>query len=276
MRNSLINVAIVLSLLFVFSPLVSYADQSQLIQYETQSMVFQKNAGNEVDCHKSRFNPYEPSYMVYQKAEGDEWALRAHYSFKYDLYPVDTVYHGKNEKTCSDSFVQSIDSNLSPPINEVFLSYTGEFDFYVGTRDSGPVINRISNPALHVRHAFVPIKWWLDIGVFEHRSNGQVVEVTDTAGAARAQLAYIQNDHKFFDGISRGANYISFEAHNYSLDDYASFYAKLKMYFSRSSEITWGSLAGGNTSISDYDRIKLVLRKSIKDGEMSVEWMIGC
>ena len=34
---------------------------------------------------------------------------------------------------------------------ELNLSYTNHSDFYARARDSGPVINRISNPGLHLR-----------------------------------------------------------------------------------------------------------------------------
>jgi hypothetical protein len=51
----------------------------------------------------------------------------------------------------------------------------------MGTRTSGPVINRISNPAIHIFNR-IPGKSlplgirYFDIG-FEHRSDGQVTEI---------------------------------------------------------------------------------------------------
>lgn len=115
---------------------------------------------------------------------------------------------------------------------------------------------------------------WIDIGV-EHRSDGQVVEPTDPAEAARAQTAYINNDHRYFDSLSRGSNYVSVEAHKIDKERSVSAYAKLRLYWEQNTQITWGPLAGRNTSISDYDRVKFVIRKVVGNGELSVDWTIG-
>ena len=74
-----------------------------------------------------RFKSYEPNYGIWRFIEGDEDddALTAHYSFRYD-------FRG------------------GPGVN-LYLAYTGEFDFYMGTRESAPVINRLNNPAIHLR-----------------------------------------------------------------------------------------------------------------------------
>ena len=58
---------------------------------------------------------------------------------------------------------------------------------------------------------------YLDLGLFEHRSNGQVTEadekITDPTsadfGRYKTQIAFENDDHEYFDGLSRGANYLS-------------------------------------------------------------------
>jgi outer membrane phospholipase A len=217
-----------------------------------------------------RLKFYEPSYLIFRGAENDQNALRAHFSFKYSLTPS------------SDAAIE--------PIHEVFFKYTGEFDFYAGTRDSGPVINRTSNPGLHYQYRFqsTPETWlgklkWVNIGV-EHRSDGQTTEVKGAEEAAAAQRAYDSGNHAFFDGVSRGSNYISAEAHtvNKFSDAKLSLYGKGKLYFTRDSDVTWGSISHRGASISDYDRIVALARYSYDEqsqnrfkSEASIEWTLG-
>lgn len=241
---------------------------SQLFDYETSSLVVTKAKGA-ITCHKPRLTPYEPNFMSIQKAQNDERAIRVHYSFKYSVYPP------RDEVPCTEA--SSITGSGLDHIHDIYLSFTGEFDFYQGTRPSGPVVNRTSNPAIHFRFQkdliHLPIDW-LDIGI-EHRSDGQTVEPTEPAEAARAQIAYSNNDHQYFDRLSRGSNYVSFEARKTFTEQALSTYAKLKLYRTQDTQITWGPLAGKNISISDYDRVRIVFLKKIKDGELSIDWTIG-
>lgn len=57
----------------------------------------------------------------------------------------------------------------------VFLSYTGEFDFFANSRPSGPVVSTKNNPAIHYAYFFPQrtnglLEWRLSL---EHESNGQ-------------------------------------------------------------------------------------------------------
>jgi len=208
-----------------------------------------------------RFLPYEPSYGAYQLVEKDENAIRANYSLKYAIASSrgNGTYCGRGLESC----------------HELFFSYTGQFDFYVGTRSSSPVINRINNPALHYRYYLKrPSIPWVDIAL-EHRSDGQATEVSTPEQAARAQQAFVQGDHAFFDSISRGANYLSTEVKIAPQASSAKYYAKLKLYLSKDSDITWGPLAGTGTTISDYDRVRLLMQRPVGDGEIAVYWTIG-
>lgn len=208
-----------------------------------------------------RFAAYEPSYAVYRKADNDDNALTARYSFQYVLW-------GKSKfEPCAYA---------DGGCHYAYLSYTGEFDFYVGSRDSSPVINRVSNPALHWRH-MLDGKYWIDAGV-EHRSNGQSTEITSPDDAARAQQAYLKRDHAYFDGVSRGANYVSIQGGN---SPKASTHAsvKLKFYFSKDSAITWGPWANRGISIADYDLARWYVEQNFSaafgGGSASVEWVVG-
>jgi len=116
-----------------------------------------------------RFFPYETNYAIPQFTNGDDRAFEVQCSFKYILFDCEK-------------------SQLIPPIKcstadgkglNVYFSFTGEFDFYLGSRESGPVVNRTSNPAFHMRWDILEKKGsdyieWYDIGI-EHRSDGQVV-----------------------------------------------------------------------------------------------------
>lgn len=247
-----------------------------------------------------RITAYEPSYAVLQKAAGDEGAARVHYSFKYCL----AKFSQDETNTCRNDYVSQEQSVF-------YFSYTGEFDFYAYTRPSGPVINRLNNPAFHLRiykdsaysdcipftavfgciHLPQAIDW-ADLAL-EHRSNGQVFEVTNPAISANAQAAYASNNHAFFDAISRGSNYLSIEAkrkfkpeqcvkrgecnkEGKGDDESFSIYAKVKLYATQDSEVTWGPLAGKGVSISDYDRVKFLLSHSFADkSEAALTWTIG-
>lgn len=236
------------------------------------------------DIPLSRFQQDGKSSVLFQQwTEDDQTAMEVDYSFKYILYNCDYAFNYKTEKrepSCKDDEWKG----------ELYFSFAGRFDFYVDLagedygRASGPVINRISNPALHWRiypkEGKTPIKnltlEWFDIGV-EHRSNGQVVEIferdTDpgspTVGQLLTQIAYDNDDHAYFDGLSRGANYLKLSANfrggkgradvnecNHT-DQCAMYSLSAKIYATDDSEVNWGQLASKDVSIRDYDIVRL-------------------
>ncbi|MDF3823054.1 hypothetical protein P3G55_24390, partial [Leptospira sp. 96542] len=73
-------------------------------------------------CDVSRLQPHEPSYGVYQKAKGDEPALRAHYSFRYVLDPVPDKMSVEHTAGSPCLLRSDFDAGW-------YLKYTGEFDF---------------------------------------------------------------------------------------------------------------------------------------------------
>lgn len=213
-----------------------------------------------------RFGAYDKNYALAQWTEGDEWAIEAQYSFKYKLFNCDLL----NRPTvlgCREDAKTDID---------VYFKYTGIFDFYAGSRESGPVINRLSNPGIHVRWVYKdPLREinWYDIGI-EHRSNGQTTDANDvddnpaspTFGRYIADIEYDKENHKYFDTISRGANYISLSMGGL-LNDNIDYVLSAKIYdSSEESQITWGRLAGRKVNYKDYDIININLKKEFCTG----------
>lgn len=260
-------------------------------------------------CNKKtrRLSSYQPNYVVYKYTEGDEYALETHYSFKYMLTKSNCLVNGRADLECLRDYKSR---------NEFFFSYTGEFDFYVDLgekndkygRDSGPVINRLSNPAFHYRwnygkenhkYEYFGVSY-LNLG-FEHRSNGQVVEYNETLDAVDAanngklltQIAYESNDHEYFDALSRGSNYFLLEARMHIGKDYRveslcdaspacfDLWVSLKGYVSMDSDVNWGPLEKQNHKIDDYDILKLTISDTFTfyngkySSTLGMEWTLG-
>lgn len=237
-----------LFLIFVFTGPVVHASDPGTTAYERMSL--------------KRFEPFGQNYAAWQFTEGDESALDAHYSFRYFFLDCRTEKREKNESDCR----KNQDRNIS-----VFFAYTGEFDFYMGTRDSGPVINRISNPALHLLvDPFNKFKRadFLDIGI-EHRSNGQATEIDELEGGQLKTVLYYgtKNENHFYDTLSRGSNFFSFTVGTnprYISGATKPFSWKVtgRAYFTKNAEVNWGPLAGTGVDIDDYDLAKVTLRKT--------------
>src|SRR5690606_23667599 len=91
-----------------------------------------------------------------------------------------------------------------------YLSFTGRFSQYIGSRESAPVVARRFNPALFVR-TWSSANSYLDIGL-AHESNGQQIDTE--ASYQRAVQAYLDAGESVLhadayarDGISRGWDY---------------------------------------------------------------------
>lgn len=237
------------------------------------------NENNESNrlINTDRFVPFEEetSYLILQDTGGDERSWEGRYAFEYILYNCELG--NKKGNICKKR----------PDLFEFTFSYVGEFDFYALTRYSGPVINRISNPAFNIRYKPNKESWpsdYLTLYMFgvsaEHRSNGQVTSVYDkdtdvnstTSGQYNTQIAYENNDRYYFDGISRGADYVTAKLNiqigknsatkescnsNIGCFDVGLSY---KYYIHDNNDITWGELVGSDTGVEDYDifRVKVI------------------
>ena len=122
------------------------------------SIVFAKQpseASSDIRGYKANFFSFKNELT----RAGNETAVSLDYSLRYDL----------NNET---------DDGL-----QIFAAYEGAFDFYAGTRESDPVVNRVSRPSLVVRYSTGKSdtsKWWpvwSSVAV-EHTSNGQATEPT--------------------------------------------------------------------------------------------------
>jgi len=258
------------------------------------------------DSKKSRLTAYQPNYAILQNTNDDERSIEVHYSFKYSFTKPHCMPLKKSKG--SDAYPDIDCLNDYDSRWEAFFTYTGEFDFYMGTRDSSPVVNRISNPAFHYRKHLgdtfsgkAMSLEWLNVAI-EHRSDGQVIEadekITDPAspdfGRYRAQVELEKGNHQYFDAISRGANYFSFEGKlniGKSHSEYkvcneelscVSTWVSAKLYFTKDSDVYWGPQANRGITISDYDRFRFVIADAFNTSfspipkmELGLEWTVG-
>jgi len=239
-----------------------------------------------------RFGQHGDNYALYNTMRNNGWAghdesaVRAHYSLKF-------TFCGPKFSRSRPVANEPDDPTRTPTLCpqgekssqlELFAAYTGEFDFYAGTRESGPVVNRVSNPGLFVR---IPLRLYLpslaqgddhaELGI-EHRSNGQVGDVTSARGTEAAQRAYQARDRQFFDAISRGADYISLSARLFDRfgDDRVELRSKLRLYLNQDAAVTWGPLANAGRRFSDYDRLQLMGAIHPRGwGRWELQWRVG-
>ena len=229
-----------------------------------------------------RFN----NYAVWQDTDRDDGSLQVGYSFKYNFFDCEVGYKVNVDRltTCKDSATAKFYG---------YFSYTGEFDFYMGTRTSGPVINRTSNPAFHGLWEFTEkggVFDWIDLGI-EHRSNGQVIDAGErddrsgspTIGEFLTEIEFQNGNREYFDAISRGANYLSLAIGRHQVQREFGWSLSFKHYFNHESEITWGDLAGKDVSIEDYDILRfgysdsfdLGFDSSFPEITLALEYILG-
>ena len=152
---------------------------------------------------------YEPNLVGYTSASGDVNFVDFTLSVKYPLMPRLT------ERWLS-------------PDNRMFVSFTGRFAFYYGTRPSSPAIVKRLNPKLFFQHIFIDgatdalpsaNSAWLPSRVQEprsyatfgyaHESNGQSVATAQQYAQAVSAAA----DPRYaIDTISRGWDYLELNA----------------------------------------------------------------
>lgn len=256
-----------------------------------------------------RVRPHEQIYAVYQAAEDDDNAGRLHYSFRYTLFTPSCIagYRAQYEREDFKEKSPAEKAALADAVggclrdydnrSEWYLMYTGQFDFYWGTRDSGPVVNRISNPGAHYRRYTakglrpsatsaereIHLRWW-DIGV-EHRSNGQTTDpfALTAGGRYRADVENENGNRAYIDSISQDTNYLSVEA-AYEYGERIEFALRVKpLYFSNDTAITWGPHLGQKVRMQHYDRARFSVewtlggtaRQRARQRRLGVDWTVG-
>jgi hypothetical protein len=264
----------------------------------------------EACARQQRLRSYQPNYAIVQKTEGDEDAIEARLSLRYMLTQPDCRTLPETRQAMQDSDADQLEATRwalgcvrsYASRREWFFAYTGEFDFYLNSRDSNPVIGRLHNPGFHVRQ-YIPERGdggrarlaWVNFAV-EHRSNGQALEIDTLAELDEAIQAYIDDDHVYFDQISQSSNYLSIEGrYELRLGDLTTrpacassprcldFWVQLKAhYFSTGSEVRPVHSVFQSVDIADYDRVRLILSNTfgtrwswLDSVELSGEWTIG-
>ncbi len=253
-----------------------------------------------------RFQPFESNYGIWQWTEDDDEALEAHFSFKYLFTAPDCTkkHRSKNQtkKQCMEGYWNRW---------EAFVAYTGEFDFYMQTRDSSPVVNRLNNPTIHVRRYMgeqtggrFPTLGYVDLA-FEHLSNGQTTDALAMDNGAFVTQTEFLNDANspFFDSISRSVNFVSVEAafrlgpRREQRDPvtgrcvakrgcYDLWLRLIPWYVTDDNPVTWGPDGGLRDRIADYDRLRIAFaynreffeerdKSGISGLEFRLTWKIG-
>ncbi len=91
-------------------------------------------------------------------------------------------FHGHMDANISVRYLLTKQPKLIENITDsfdysIFLTYSGEFDFFYDSRYSGPVENRRFNPGIHVATTFKKYTGFIEGRMsFEHESNGQDVD----------------------------------------------------------------------------------------------------
>ncbi|MEW8026632.1 MAG: hypothetical protein AB2792_14625 [Candidatus Thiodiazotropha sp.] len=260
------------------------------------------------DDRESRFSSYKPNYAIRQSTDDDDSSFEVRYSLRYNFLRPHCMPIKKPKN--KNEYIPELDClrAYEERIGDIFFTFTGEFDFYLGTRGSSPVINRLSNPAFNFRKHFEETLSyksftieWVNLSI-EHRSNGQSTNademITDPAssdfGRFRAQIELEAGNHEYFDSISRSANYIAVESKiNFGKDHSDNVlcdttfkcintWVSAKLYLSDESDVFWGDQADKGVDIEDYDRIKIIVSdtfntniSSFPTSEIGFEWTIG-
>ncbi len=216
------------------------------------------------DDASQRFFAYGQNYIIAQNTKYDDNSFEARYSIGYRFFDYCARY---SEPLKEDSMSDRLMSFLTcrDGFNGqlyIDFTYTGVFDFYYPTRESSPVINRLSNPALRLNWNLSEKSEHLRAVVFsvEHRSNGQVVELDSPEERSRAIEAYEKSDQEYFDKLGREANYLKLEA-QWGFK-YLGLGVSAKAYSATPAEVTWGPEATRSTSFADFDVVNIAIEGS--------------
>lgn len=154
----------------------------------------------------TQLSSHEPSKLMLRTDSDDinQLFLDFTVSTKHTLFP-NLVPLVRGQEVVADVLERVVPGD-SEYLMQLYLSFTGRFSQYVGTRDSSPVVSRRFNPTVFYR-LWTSGESWLDLG-FAHESNGQRVD--DPEAFRREQQDYINHGEPAAfarDSLSRGWDY---------------------------------------------------------------------
>lgn len=164
----------------------------------------------QVMAQHSTLTGHEPTRLMARTDSDDisDYFMDFTVSLKYPLFQHSTLLN-EAYSTISRG-VDRLTGNENGLFIQPYLSFTGRFSQYIGSRESAPVVARRFNPALFVR-TWSSANSYLDIGL-AHESNGQQIDTE--ASYQRAVQAYLDAGESALnadayarDGISRGWDY---------------------------------------------------------------------
>lgn len=198
---------------------------------------------NNVDAISHFLTGNEPSYFVMSRDEGDTSSHAEFYlSIKYPLLQRPIRF-------------------LLGEASMLYFNYNGLYDFYLGTRNSSPIISRRQNPGLMYEYQFLnhEVLRKAKFGYF-HESNGQTIDTeADYLNATDAK-----------DYVSRGWDYLHLELSATPRQDWylymqgRRFLDKQMFQLEKEEKWPWEPPIGQSMPIQDYDGIRFIVSRMIK------------
>lgn len=254
------------------------------------------------------FSAYKPSFATFAFSDDDDTPLQVRFSARYRL--LDCNANPEDMPTLASQL--SCKYLRWPGRLRMYFSYTTDFDFYLGSdgdgklrRQSRPVRNRMTSPALHLDWARKkpdePGNLWLsNISTsLVHHSNGQDLEFSaffdgsSTAQEITNTIAELErNQPSWMDGVSRGWNYLELKGKFYAGNgigncdarlDCMTIYADYKLPVTRVNDDIWWE-PGNRSKYTDYNRVELTISNEwrpsgdsslFRDRELSLQLQCG-
>lgn len=180
-------------------PLSVFANTIPVIEIDSAEQNIEIHSiGAPVNDFFKRLRPYEGTrvYADYWRGHEMDGHLDVQYSFRYLFTNPKRLLQGESDY-------------------EVSFTFSGEFDFFASTRDSGPVIGRRYNPGVMYQKVYAESEGWVAFSFgIEHESNGQTIDTPKTlysqmqANKNRYSNRYPNLENSYYlemstDGISR-------------------------------------------------------------------------
>lgn len=238
-------------LIHILISLMLYSSAMHLYAHEVEGSATDVRYGG----YERALSGYRPSYFVIANENGND---EAHAEFSLSIkYPL---FGGDGNST-------------------LFFAYTGDYDFYLFSRESSPVISRRQNPGLFYRYNWLSGSDQtvnaISIGWF-HESNGQTIETREEYDATENAADY----------VSRGWDYLALgiESQLFGVNSSLFVEAQLNIYCdcqafgamdSREDDIFWKDV-DEQPNVNDYNGINFNVFYTIeKDTRFSVSLRAG-